>query len=922
MDEGAEGDFGRGRWLGAAGLTLVAVLAAVPAGAQTTGAQAAPPGSPSAKPPSSTPKPAPSSENDDDDENNPDSPDIKVVGHRIPPQPGAVIGDIKPEIQLSPADVQSYGVSTVTELLEELAPETRSDRGRGGATPVVLLNGRRISSFNEIQNIPTEAILRVDILPEEVSLKYGYTADQRVVNIVLKRRFRAITGEIYGGEATQGGDPSGQGEVDQFRVRRDDRLNLDLKYQVSGGLNYADRGLNANGSGAGGVAGDPVNTGLDRSLLPVTQALTANAVLAHPLPAAINGTVNATLGATTSDSLQGLPGMSLTVPADDPFATSAAPITVERYAPGLGPAHQTIDGWTAHLGSTLNRDLGDWRLSLTDAYDHADSETVTGGGLNASPFQALLQQASPSFDPFAPLPSNLISGLPQSTARSISNLGNIQFLANGPLFKVPAGDFYVSAKIGDTESLQDSNSMRSDLFQAVNLSRNDSNAQLNLDLPLASKTHHVFGALGELSVNLNTAVDYLSDFGVLPTLGYGVNWTPIPGYNLIVSETHDHAAPTIQQLGGPVVLTPGTPVFDYATGQSVLVTQISGANPQLVADNRQVMKIGLTLRPWETQTFTFTANYINSRIDNAIGTLPSASAAIEAAFPGRFIRNAEGELTEENLSPVNFAREDREELRWGFNFSMPVGKQPPPSVNWRAFARRRNATGGQGAGGGADRSATPGTPPGATSGMGPESGGAQNASGGPAGGDGDGRPRGGGFGGGGGGRGGFGGGAAGGRFQIAIYHTIIFKDQILVAPGGPMLDLLNGAAASSTGGQYQQEVEGQLGYTENGYGLRISADWRSATMVRGGADASTGTLNFSDVATINLRLWDNFAQQREVVKRFPILRGARLTLNMSNLFNDRITVRDSAGVTPLIYEADYINPTGRTYSISLRKLFY
>ena len=61
---------------------------------------------------------------------------------------------------------------------------------------MVLLNGRRISSLNEVQNIPTEAILRVDILPEEVSLKYGYTADQRVVNIVLKRRFRAITGEV------------------------------------------------------------------------------------------------------------------------------------------------------------------------------------------------------------------------------------------------------------------------------------------------------------------------------------------------------------------------------------------------------------------------------------------------------------------------------------------------------------------------------------------------------------------------------------------------------------------------------------------------------------------------------------------------------------------------------------------------------
>src|SRR6201996_6929797 len=158
-------------------------------------------------------------------------------------QPGAVVGDITPEIQLDPSDIQSYGVSTVTELLNELAPQTRSDRGRTQQGPVVLLNGRRISSLNEVQNIPTEAILRIDILPEEVALKYGYTADQRVVNIVLRRRFRAITGELVGGGATEGGDANGQAEVDQFQVRRDQRTNFDLKYQYAAGLTDAQRAL-------------------------------------------------------------------------------------------------------------------------------------------------------------------------------------------------------------------------------------------------------------------------------------------------------------------------------------------------------------------------------------------------------------------------------------------------------------------------------------------------------------------------------------------------------------------------------------------------------------------------------------------------------------------------------------------------------
>jgi hypothetical protein len=439
----------------------------------------------------------------------------------------------------------------------------------------------------------------------------------------------------------------------------------------------------------------------------------------------------------------------------------------------------------------------------------------------------------------------------------------------------------------------------------------------------------VFTALGDLSVNINSAVDDLSDFGVLTTLGYGVNWTPIPGYNFIVSETHDHAAPTVQQLGGPLVQTPGTQVFDYLTGQTVSVTQITGGDRQLRADNRHVMKVGLTFKPIESENFTFTANYIDSRIDNAIASLPAASAAIEAAFPDRFIRNADGQLTEEDDRPVNFAREDREELRWGINYSRPVGKQPPPpSVDWRAFARRRQgqgqaqAQGGQGGQG----AVTPGSgtaPPATGAGQAPPAGGAPPPEGqgrGPP--DGD-RPRqggGGGFGGGG-GRGGFGAGAAaGGRFQIALYHTVIFKDDIVVAPGGPTLDLLNGAAAGSTGGQYRHELEAQLGYTLNGYGMRLSADWKSATKVAGGG--SSGDLAFSELGTINFRLFDNVGQQRELVAKHPVLRGVRVTLNVNNLFDERISVRSSTGTTPLVYQPDFLDPTGRTISLSLRKLFY
>ena len=53
-----------------------------------------------------------------------------------------------------------------------------------------MLNGQRISGFRELRDIPTEAIERPN-LSEEVALKYGYRADQSVVNFVLRERFRS-----------------------------------------------------------------------------------------------------------------------------------------------------------------------------------------------------------------------------------------------------------------------------------------------------------------------------------------------------------------------------------------------------------------------------------------------------------------------------------------------------------------------------------------------------------------------------------------------------------------------------------------------------------------------------------------------------------------------------------------------------------
>ena len=944
-----------GRGIGS--LAAALLLCASPA------AFAAPPGPPA--------KAAPPPARNGDDEEEDEQPTIVVNGQR---QPGAVVGDIPAEEQLTPADIRSYGVSSINDLLAELAPETRSDRGRGSGAPVVLLNGRRISSLAEIRDIPTEAILRVDILPEEVALKYGYTADQRVVNIVLRRRFHAITGELAGSTTAEGGGSAGTASADLLRIHRDDRLQIDLKYQASASLLESDRGLALPATGrpfdlAGNIAavpggatqeidpalsalaGQPVTIagvpasaaagrpGLAdflgtanranstdvspyRTLTPATHEFTLNTVLSRRIFGNVSATLNGTLDISNSASLNGLPGAGLLLPAGNPFSPFGEDVELYRYL-GTSPLTQNVHTVTGHLGFSMNGDIAHWRWSFTGNYDYSDASTVTRTGFDVTPLQALLDAGDPGFNPFAPISSTLVGGALLNRATALGNSGNVQVQANGPLFTLPAGAVTTSIKLGEEASGFDARSMRAGIAQNASLFRNDVNAHANLDIPIASRKRHVLSALGALTANVNAAVDRLSDFGTLKAFGYGANWSPVDQVTLLVSVTDDQSAPTMQQLGNPQVLTPGVRALDYLSGQTVDVTQIGGGNPDLKADHRHVLKLGLTVKPLAKGNLTISANYIRSRIRNAIAAFPEPTAAIEAAFPDRFVRDDDGDLERIDVRPINFLREDRQELRWGINFTQPLKSNTQRLFEaWRSRYRPRLSP-GEG-----ENGATPPPPGNGGAGAGDASGGGQGPGHGGTGPDGD---RGGGGPGQGFGGGHFGGGGRGGAFraaarnagrlQIAVYHTWYFRDDVLIREGVPVLDLLNGDAIGSTGGQPRHQVDLQLGYSNNGLGARMSGSWQSGTTVRGAPGSATETLTFSPLATANLRLFLDLGQQPALAGR-RWARGARITLSVTNLLDARLRVRDATGVTPLRYDPYYLDAAGRTVRLSLRKLFY
>lgn len=172
-----------------------------------------------------------------------DEPEIVVMGQR--PR-GSVISDIPPTLQLDAGDVRSLGISSIGDLLTELGPQVRSN---SGGPPLVLLEGHRISSFREIATLPAEAIARVDILPEEVALSYGSSPNQKVINIVLRKRFRAFTLEGTDRVATDGGANRADGEYNFLTINKGSRFNLNASYATTDRLTEGQRGITALGGG-------------------------------------------------------------------------------------------------------------------------------------------------------------------------------------------------------------------------------------------------------------------------------------------------------------------------------------------------------------------------------------------------------------------------------------------------------------------------------------------------------------------------------------------------------------------------------------------------------------------------------------------------------------------------------------------------
>ncbi|WP_164467386.1 TonB-dependent receptor domain-containing protein [Caulobacter flavus] len=251
--------------------------------------------------------------------------------------------------------------------------------------------------------------------------------------------------------------------------------------------------------------------------------------------------------------------------------------------------------------------------------------------------------------------------------------------ADRPLLTLPAGRMTMdlSGRVSRTSS--------STTVEGATTERSAENADVRggLTIPLlrAPQPGEEAGPvnLGSASLSLSGNLRRQSGSGGGEGLTGALSWSPIKLLRLNGSWARSYDAPSDQQLfdapfyGDPIV------VFDFATGQSVEVLPLYGGNPALKGQTAERFSLSLSAGPVTPWRLAANVNYRTSDTRDGVSSLPAVTPAVEAAFPERFQRDAEGRLVGIDQRSINLLSSRSDTLASGLTFAVPFGGKTPLS---------------------------------------------------------------------------------------------------------------------------------------------------------------------------------------------------------------------------------------------------
>jgi iron complex outermembrane recepter protein len=816
------------------------------------------------------------------------------------------------EDEIGEEDIAAYAQDTVGDLLGQIG----EDLGEDEDEPVVMVNGQLATGVDEIADLPTEAVNRIQLLSPDAAARLGQRPGQRVVNVVLKRVHEQFTVNAEQAFATVGKGTSRNGSLSWSKIAGNDRTALVARVRDTDPLLEADRDLITRSAGvpydlignvipapafggeidpllsaaagqlasiaavpagvdrptlqqfaAGAGAPNPGDLSRFRSLIGDQQSYALNGTLARRLKPGTTFTLNFRGDVSESARLSSAPSVLLRLPSASPFSPFGREVSIARFLPvGLEQLRKNI---TLDASAALNHRLGTWNLTARANYNRRESDSLSDRNTDIELLQAGVLAGT--LNPFATLSPELLRIIRRDRSDTRADRANAQLVLTGPVVSLPAGPATATLRLGGELDRINSNSTFTGVAVTRRLSREELNGQANLDLPVFKSAPDEARLPGDLSINFTAGFREVSEVGMLKNYGTGANWRPVPQLTLRGSFNEEEVAPAIVSLGDPVEITPGVRFFDFIRDETVDVTIISGGNPNLPVEERQVLTLGANFRPTRTSRTNFTAEYRRTRSRNVVAGLPPLSAVVQSAFPERFIRDGLGRLVQVDSRPVAIARDERGQLRIGFNLSGGFGAALAAGRGRRLGAPAADIAPVADE----DDDEDPRMPP-----PGPT--------------------------------------ARTWRYNLSLNHVWALSSTRLIRAGIPVIDLLNGGAIGFSGGQPRHLLQFNAGVSGKGVGLQLSGNWRSASEYRLGQVPAPGDLRFAPRATLNLRL---NAEVGTLLPGESWAKGLRLVTSVNNLFDSQQIVRDRNGATPLRYQPYLLDALGRTVAIGVRKIF-
>lgn len=639
----------------------------------------------------------------------------------------------------------------------ELVDEIAVEQGKKREDVVYLINGQRVMGLGDIGSYPTEAIARIELLPRGAAAQVGGSPNQQVVNISLKSQVRTYVGRASLAHATDGAFTSHNGDMSITAITRPRRINLTLRWRREDALLESDRNIVQ-------ATGAPAGLGSFRALRPELDEVELRGSVADQLAPNLNGFVTARLFEGNTRSFLGRD-------SDGDWLNQRSRLS------------------SGNVDLQLNGELGDWLLAFNGAYGVSGRRTLTGSAADLSP---------------------LNSGV--TRIRALARNASAEVNATGSLLDLPGGKLSLTFRGRISR-----NSIETGSDNFVQWNRE---IGAGVQIPVASAAG-ALSFLGNLTAGIEWTYSNTTRVGTLTNETYSLQWQPRNWFRLAGSINTGRTPPSVELLAAPILATPGVRYLDPLVGETIDVVALSGGNPALNAQRGNSQRLSLELRPSASVPLVATADYLNTRNREMITVLPPGNNLLLLAFPDRFVRDANGRLTQVDARPLNFARQTEEQLRYGVELSIPLGDGD------RSEALE-------------SRSSTPSAQA---------------------------RPR-----------------SQFARLQFNLSHTIQLKSEVLVSSGFDAVDLLSRDAFGFNGTERpRHEFDFSVGYAERGLGVRLTGQHKSQSFVNLTGGNTPNILRFSALTTVNLRAFFEGQRLLPSARWLKGARFSLLVTNLTNM---------------------------------------